>query len=159
MRLIHTSVVTCFCIAVLANPSALRPTPAAAHDAVIAYTAYTTLQMITCPALTGAAWVNPMAMPPKPSGTQYLLTTTYVVTQGQQGKTKAGMSCSQAASWAKKLIVQKPANPHWWEPSPLRGGPPGYKCTGNPDKVGLAWRGNCLKSGPGTVPSFSWTDD
>ena len=125
-------------ITAIAAVIALCRIPAAADD----------MQMTTCPSFTGTTWVNPM--PPSNSGNRYTLTLN-----------KHEMSCAQAESWAKKLLVQhisgKPMMPQY---PPLRGGPPGYVCTGSPDNTGHAYRGHCLKTKGGPfAASFDWTND
>lgn len=104
------------------------------------------LQMTTCPVFTSAKWVSPM--PPNDSGTQYQLTVT-----------QNAMTCSQATTWAQKLIGQhmdgKPMQPAY---PPLTGGPPGYVCKGSPDNTGHAYRGHCLKGSDPFAPGFNWSN-
>jgi hypothetical protein len=117
---------------------ALCRVPAAADD----------MQTTSCPSFTGPTWVNPM--PPNNSGNRYMLTLN-----------KHEMSCAQAVSWAKKLALQHiPGKPMMPQYPPLKGGPPGYVCTGSPDTTGHAYRGHCLKTTGGPfAPSFDWSND
>jgi len=138
VRFLRIPLVGVFVLVMFAGPSGILPTPAAADD----------MGMTTCPSFTSTSWVNPM--PPGNSGNRYSLTLT-----------QHEMTCAQAESWAKKLIVQHiPGKPGMPQYPPLKGGPPGYVCTGSPDTTGHAWRGHCLKStGKPFGPSFDWTDD
>ena len=138
MRLLSMPWVTALVLAMIAGPSAVSQSPAAADD----------MQTTTCPPFTGTSWVSPM--PPNNSGNRYAVTLT-----GRE------MSCAQAVSWSRKLIAQhiagKPMMPQY---PPLKGGPAGYICTGSPDNTGHAWRGHCLKIKHGAfAPGFDWTDD
>jgi len=138
MRISRHSIGAVVFIATIASVITLSRMPAAADD----------MQMTTCPTFTGTTWVNPM--PPSNSGNRYILTLT-----------NHEMSCAQAESWAKKLLVQhiagKPMMPQY---PPLKGGPPGYVCTGSPDTTGHAYRGHCLKTKAGAIASsFDWSNE
>jgi hypothetical protein len=138
MRLLRYSIGVVICIAAITSTLALCRLPAAADD----------MQMTTCPTFTSTTWVNPM--PPSNSGNRYILTLN-----------KHEMSCAQATSWAKKLVVQHvPGKPMMAQYPPLKGGPPGYVCTGSPDTTGHAYRGQCLKkSGDPFAASFNWSNE
>jgi hypothetical protein len=138
MRILKCSTGAVVSIAMIASVITVCPIPSAADD----------MQMTTCPTFTGTTWVNPM--PPSNSGNRYILTLN-----------KHEMSCAQAESWAKKLLVQhiadKPMMPQY---PPLKGGPPGYVCTGSPDNTGHAYRGQCLKTKGGPfAASFNWSNE
>jgi hypothetical protein len=98
MRILGYSIGSVVFIAAIASFIALCLMPAAADD----------MQMTTCPSFTGTTWANPM--PPSNSGNRYTLTLN-----------KHEMSCAQAESWAKKLIVQHiPGKPMMPQYPPLR---------------------------------------
>ena len=138
MRISKCSLGAVVLIAVIASVIALCRMPAAADD----------MQMTTCPSFTATTWVNPM--PPSNSGNRYILTLN-----------KPELSCAQAESWAKKLIMQHiPGKPMMPQYPPLKGGPPGYVCTGSPDNTGHAYRGQCLKLNGGPfAASFNWSNE
>ena len=66
-----------------------------------------------------------------------------------------GYSCAKADGYIKKLVTHKVSNGF---PTEVKGGAPGWTCTGSKSKTGLAYTGQCSKKFPsmgGTY--FGWS--
>ena len=95
-----------------------------------------------CPTIAGRQWVVPNG--PYMAGTRYL-----IITGG------TGISCSQATTWAKKLMLEQYHGPVVGQFT-LKGGPAGFNCTSGIDKNGYAYQGTCHSKNKNLSPWFSW---
>ena len=62
-------------------------------------------------------------------------------------------SCAEATLYVKQLVTYKVSGKF---DAPAPGGPPGWFCTGQPDKTGLDYIGQCFEHYNFTGPNFSW---
>jgi hypothetical protein len=93
-----------------------------------------------CPVLAASPWQLPYS--PYTKGTQYDVAAH-------------GISCVKADGYIKKLVMHKVG--HGLTPT-VRGGPPGWRCTGSKSKKGLAYTGQCSKSRSTlSGPYFAWS--
>jgi hypothetical protein len=92
-----------------------------------------------CPALAGSTWQLPYS--PYTKGNEYDVHVRNV-------------SCVKADKYIKKLVTKKVG--HGLTPS-VKGGPPGWTCTGSRSKTGLAYTGQCSKSSSFSGPFFGWS--
>jgi hypothetical protein len=92
-----------------------------------------------CPVLVASTWQLPYS--PYTKGNQYDVHVK-------------GLSCVKADKYIKKLVTKKVS--HGLTPS-VKGGPPGWRCTGSRSKAGLAYTGQCSKSSSLSGPFFAWS--
>ena len=98
------------------------------RDSAIAGASSPTPSNGVCPVVTASQWQLPYS--PYTTGTQYDV------------KVK-GYSCAKADTYIKTLVAHKVSSGY---PATVKGGPPGWKCTGSRSKTGLAYTGTCVKN-------------